>query len=76
MLPFKYDPENYGGKIWWNDKNPEMREIWGTQEDYDNFKKNGGTWEQYEQIVQNKMINKDNKLNDTLSTENYSGRIR
>ncbi len=39
MLPFKYNPENYGGKIWWNDKNPEMREIWGTQEDYDNFKK-------------------------------------
>ena len=35
MLPFKYNPENYGGKIWWNDKNPEMREIWGTQEDYD-----------------------------------------
>lgn len=76
MIQFKYNPENYGGKIWWNDKNPEMREIWGTQEDYDNFKKNGGTWEQYEQIVRNKMINKEKKLNNTSSIENHSRRIR
>ena len=76
MLPFKYNPENYGGKIWWNDKNPEMREIWGTQEDYDIFIKNGGTWEQYEQIVRNKMINKEKKLNNTSSIENHSSRIR
>lgn len=76
MLPFKYNPENYGGKIWWNDKNPEMREIWGTQEDYDIFIKNGGTWEQYEQIVRNKMINKEKKLNNTSSIENHSRRIR
>ena len=76
MIQFKYNPENYGGKIWWNDKNPEMREIWGTQEDYDNFKKNGGTWEQYEQIVRNKMINKEKKLNNTSSIENHSSRIR
>lgn len=76
MLSFKYNPENYGGKIWWNDKNPEMREIWGTQEDYDIFIKNGGTWEQYEQIVRNKMINKEKKLNNTSSIENHSRRIR
>ena len=76
MLPFKYNPENYGGKIWWNDKNPEMREIWGTQEDYDIFIKNGGTWEQYEHIVRNKMINKEKKLNNTSSIENHSRRIR
>lgn len=76
MIQFKYNPENYGGKIWWNDKNPEMREIWGTQEDYDIFIKNGGTWEQYEQIVRNKMINKEKKLNNTSSIENHSRRIR
>ena len=76
MIQFKYNPENYGGKIWWNDKNPEMREIWGTQEDYDIFIKNGGTWEQYEQIVRNKMINKEKKLNNTSSIENHSSRIR
>ncbi len=58
MLPFGYNPENYGGKIWWNDKNPKMREIWGTQEDYDNFKKNGGTWQQYEQIARNRIASK------------------
>ena len=58
MLPFGYNPENYGGKIWWNDQNPVMREIWGTQEDYDNFKMNGGTWKQYEQIVQNRIESK------------------
>ena len=47
MLPYKYNPENYGGKVWWNEENPEMREKWGTQEDYDKFKANGGTWLEY-----------------------------
>ena len=44
MLPYSYNPENNRGKIWWDEKNPEMREKWGTQEDYDKFKENGGTW--------------------------------
>lgn len=63
MLPLGYNPENYGGKVWWNDKNPEMREIWGTQEEYDNFKKNGGTWEQYEQIVRNRIAKRKSEFN-------------
>ncbi len=63
MLPLGYNPENYGGKVWWNDKDPEMREIWGTQEEYDNFKKNGGTWEQYEQIVRNRIAKRKSEFN-------------
>lgn len=47
MLPFGYNPENYGGKVWWNEENPEMKEKWGTQEEYDKFKENGGTWLEY-----------------------------
>lgn len=41
MLLNCYDPENNQGKIWWNEDNPGMKAIWGTQEDYDNFKKKG-----------------------------------
>ena len=69
MLPYGYNPENYGGKVWWNDKNPEMREIWGTQEEYDNFKKNGGTWEQYEQIVHNRLASRKSKSNNISPIE-------
>ena len=69
MLPFGYNPENYGGKVWWNDKNPEMRKIWGTQEEYDNFKKNGGTWEQYEQIVRNRLARRKSELNNISPVE-------
>ena len=78
MLPFGYNPENYGGKVWWNDKNPKMREIWGTQEDYDNFKKNGGTWEQYEQIVKNKLASKEIQPsnNSNIETEKVSTKTR
>ena len=39
MLPFGYDPKNYGGIIWWNENDPEIRAIWGTQADYDTFSK-------------------------------------
>ena len=41
MLPYSYNPENNRGKIWWDEKNHEMREKWGTQEEYDKFKENG-----------------------------------
>ena len=51
MLPFGYDPKNYGGRIWWNENNPEMRAIWGTQTDYDNHVQKGGTWLEYEKIA-------------------------
>ena len=72
MLPYGYNPEDYEGKIWWNDRNPKMREIWGTQEDYDNFKKNGGTWEQYIQIVQERIASKEAQSNNILFTEKKS----
>lgn len=47
MLPHCYNPENNRGKIWWNEKDLKMREKWGTQEEYDKFKENGGTWLEY-----------------------------
>ena len=47
MLPYSYNPENNRGKIWWDEKNPEMREKWGTQEDYYKFKENSCTWLEY-----------------------------
>ena len=53
MLPYKYDPENYGGKVWWNEENPEMREKWGTHEEYDKFKANGGSWVEYVEYRKN-----------------------
>ena len=51
MLPFGYDPKHYGGKIWWNENNPGMRAIWGSQADYDKHVQKGGTWLEYEKIV-------------------------
>ena len=54
MLPCGYDPKNYGGKIWWNENNPIMRIIWGTQADYDKHIQKGGTWEEYLIIVNRK----------------------
>ncbi len=51
MLPFGYDPKNYGGTVWWNENNPQMRAIWGTQEDYNNHVAQGGTWKEYEEKV-------------------------
>jgi hypothetical protein len=55
MLPLGYDPQNYGGEIWWNEHNPKMRAIWGTQKDYDAHIQNGGTWEEYAHLVQTRM---------------------
>ena len=51
MLPFGYDPKNYGGTVWWNENNPQMLAIWGTQEDYDMHVAQGGTWREYEEKV-------------------------
>lgn len=56
MLPYNYNPENNRGKIQWDEKNPEMREKWETQEKYDKFKENGGTWLEY--VEYNKSIKK------------------
>lgn len=50
MLPEGYNPKNYDNKIWWNENNEEMKEKWGSQEEYDLHIKNGGTWEDYVQI--------------------------
>lgn len=47
MLPYSYNPESNRCKIWWDEKNPEMREKWETQEKYDKFKENGGTFLEY-----------------------------
>ncbi len=47
MLPKGYNPKNYGGKVWWNEENPRMRAIWGTQADYDRHIEQGGTWKEY-----------------------------
>lgn len=55
MLPFGYDPKNYGGKIWWNEKNPSMRAIWGTQSDYDKHVQQGGSWKEYATIARKRM---------------------
>ena len=51
MLPLGYDPENYGGRVWWAQDNPGMCAIWGTQESYDKFKVMGGKWWQYANIA-------------------------
>lgn len=56
MLPFGYDPKNYGGIIWWNENDPEIRAIWGTQADYDKHIQQGGTWKEYEALVDERMI--------------------
>lgn len=56
MLPFGYDPKNYGGIIWWNENDPEIRAIWGTQADYDKHIQQGGTWKEYEALVHERMI--------------------
>ena len=62
MINGGYNPINYGGKVWWNEENPEMREIWGTQADYDNHIKNGGTWEEYQEMAEIRMENKKNQV--------------
>ena len=51
MLPFGYDPKNYGGRIWWNENDPGMRAILGTQVDYDKHIQQGGTWKEYEEMA-------------------------
>ena len=56
MLPFGYDPKNYGGKIWWNENDPKMRAIFGTQADYDRHIAQGGTWKEYENIVKDRIF--------------------
>lgn len=38
MLPYKYNPENYGGKVWWNEENPEMREKWELKKNTTNLR--------------------------------------
>ena len=55
MLPFGYNPENYNGKIWWNENNPEMSAIWGTQSEYDKFISQGGNWDEYVNLVRKRM---------------------
>lgn len=69
MLPNGYDPKNYNGKVWWNENNPEMREIWGTQEDYDNHIKQGGTWEEYVQLVKEKKLNNNFEIETPIKTK-------
>ena len=61
MLPRGYDPKNYGGKIWWNENNPEMRKYWGTQKDYDKHVQNGGTWAEYAQKAAKQELARRNK---------------
>ena len=71
MLPFGFDPKNYNGKIWWNENNPEMRAIWGTQEDYDKHIKQGGNWKEYEDLAKKRGL----ALNSILEeTEKNSGK--
>lgn len=65
MLPRGYDPANYGGKVWWNENNPEMRAIWETQESYDRHIQQGGTWETYVQLVK-VQIEKKNELQESM----------
>ena len=56
MLPFGYDPKNYGGRIWWNENDPGMRAIWGTQADYDKHIQQGGNWKEYEDLAKERML--------------------
>lgn len=58
MLPGGYDPKYHDGKIWWNENNPGMREIWGTQESYDKHIQQGGTWDSYVELVRLQAIMK------------------
>ncbi len=67
MLPFGYDPKNYGGKIWWNENNPEMKDRWGTQEDYDSFIAQGGTWQEYVELIQSKIKENENNISNILA---------
>lgn len=67
MLPYGYDPQNYGGKVWWNENNIEMRTIWGTQADYDKHILQGGTWEEYEELVKLRMKSLEEKILEDLS---------
>lgn len=63
MLPFGYNPANYEGIIWWNENDPGMREIWGTQEEYDKHIQEGGTWGEYMEKVQKRRANYIKKEN-------------
>lgn len=55
VLPFGYDPKNYDGRIWWNENNPRMRAIWGTQAEYNKHIQQGGTWLEYEKMARERM---------------------
>lgn len=69
MLPYSCNPENNRGKIWWDEKNPEMREKWRTQEEYDKFKENGGTRLEY--VEYSKSIKKLQKKNCDFFNRNH-----
>jgi len=55
MLVYGADPQKDGGKVWWNENNPRMRSIWGTQEDYDRHVQQGGTWDEYKTLAESRM---------------------
>lgn len=69
MLPYSCNPENNRGKIWWDEKNPKMREKWRTQEEYDKFKENGGTRLEY--VEYSKSIKKLQKKNCDFFNRNH-----
>mgnify|MGYP004526629791 CR=1 FL=1 len=52
MWPMNLDPQKLNGQIWWNENNPAMRALWGTQKDYDEFVRLGGSWADYVNKVQ------------------------
>ena len=64
MRPFGYNPENYNGKIWWNEDNPEMRAIWGTQSDYDKHVAQGGSWSEYEEKAKKRAVAMESLVNE------------
>ena len=74
MLAKGYNPANYGGKVWWNENNEGMRAIWGTQTDYDEHIKNGGTWEEYAIAARARMTQNNNDELIGTDTENQMKR--
>ncbi len=73
MLPNGYNPANYGGKVWWNENNPEMRAIWGTQESYDRHIQQGGTWNSYVELIKERIESEKKKeLQESMESKTKS----
>lgn len=79
MIPGGYNPKNHNGKIWWNENNPEMRAIWGTQESYDEHIRQGGSWGSYFELCRSRINEQENDYCTNFASEkeiNEQGKSR